>query len=257
MVDIADDASGEPTGMEAPPAGDSARKLLWHLIWLYVQGSLAAVVVIFLLAFLGLQFTGDQWLLLLAMTPVAVSVYMLPDIYVLYRHYQPIGNVLASLDRGGTPAESEVSRALVRALNLPFYSFIRVTFIHGPGATAVLIAILTAANFLFDGGFETWQILTFAATILFFASPTHAILEFFAISRHMAPVIERLWARCGDLKAEHSKELVSINLREKLLYLSIFIAAIPLVFFAGSIVLKVSRPPQTSCLMGVSRPGRY
>ncbi|MFQ6007065.1 MAG: hypothetical protein ACE5OQ_16365, partial [Woeseia sp.] len=213
MVDITTDASSDLPGKEAPPAGETARKLLWRLIWLYVQGSVAAVVVTFFLVFLGLEFTGYQWLLLLAATPVAVPIYVLLDIYVINRHYRPIGHVLAHLDRGEIVAVPEVSRALVRALNLPFYSFIRVTFIHGPAATVVIIAALITFNVLFDGGFKTWQILAFAAMVLFFASPTHAILEFFAISRHMLPVIERLWVHCGGLQSERSEDLISINLR--------------------------------------------
>lgn len=239
MIDIANQASSEPPAMQAPPAGSSARKLFWNLIWLYVQGSLAAVVVTFFLAFIGLEFTGYQWLLLLALTPVAIAFYASPDFYLIHRHCKPIGAVLARLDKGENPSQSEMSQALVRALNLPFYSFIRVTCLHGPAATVALAAVLIAANHLFEGNFKPWQILTFAATVLAFASPTHAIWEFFAISRHMAPIIERFWADGGGILVEHSKDLVSINLKEKLLFLSIFIAAFPLIFFAASIVLKV------------------
>ena len=239
MGDIAINASDKPTGEQAPPAGDSSRKLLRHLIWLYVQGSIIAVVVTFFLAFLGLELTGYQWFILLATTPIPVSLYVAPDIFLIARHYRPIGAVLEQLDRGEEPPETDVSKALSRAINLPFYSFFRVTFIHGPGATVALATTLVVLNALLDMDYKTWQILTFAATIFFFAAPTHAIFEFFAIARHIVPVIERLWAGCGGLRPEHSKELVSIHLREKLLFLAIFIASLPLIFFAGSIFLKV------------------
>ena len=239
MADIETDPSTELPGKPAPPAGDASRKLLWKLIWIYVQGSVVAVFITFFLAFIGLQFTGFQWLILLATTAIPVTIYMTPDIFLIARHYRPLGNVLAQLDRGEEPTQSEVSKALVRALNLPFYSFARVTFFHGPAATLALSALLVALNALFDMDFQTWQILTFAATVFFFAAPTHAIFEFFAISRQMVPVIENLWTHCEGLLPEHSKELVAIKLREKLLFLSIFIAAFPLVYFAGSIVLKV------------------
>ena len=135
MIDVANDAPGERTGEETPSADITSRKLLLRLIWLYVEGSLGAVVIIFLLAFLGLQFTGYQWVLLLSATPLAVAVYIMPDIYFIDKHYKPVGNVVAQLDRGETPSDKDLSEALVRALNLPFYSFLRVTFLHGPGAT--------------------------------------------------------------------------------------------------------------------------
>ncbi len=199
MIDVANDVSGELTGQEAPPAGDSSRKLLWHLIWLYVQGSVIAVVVTFFLAFLSLELTGYQWLILLATTPLPVILYVTPDIFMITRHYRPVGAVLAQFDRGEDPSDSEVSKALARAINLPFYSFFRVTCIHGPGATVALAMLLVALNALLDMDYKTWQILTFAATIFFFAAPTHAIFEFVAISRHRVPVIERLWAHCESL----------------------------------------------------------
>ena len=239
MIDVANEGPDERSGQEIPSAVNSSRKLLLHLILLYVQGSAVAVVVTFLLGYLGLQLTGYQWVLLLSGTPLAVAAYVIPDIYFIARHFRPIGTVLEQLDKGEDPTASDISKALVRALNLPFYSFIRVTFIHGPGATSALSAVLVALNIFFDAGYEVWQILTFAATVLFFAAPTHAILEYFAISRHMVPTIERLWKRSGGLDVGHIKDLVAIKLREKLLYLSVFIAAFPLVFFAGSIVLKV------------------
>ena len=146
MADIANDASAKRTGREASPGGDSARKLRWHLIWLYAQGSMAAVVIIFILAFLGLQFTGYQWLIMLLATPVTVGIYVMLDIYFIDKHYRPLGKVLAQLDGSENPSDSDLSKALVRALNLPFYSFIRVIFIHGPGATLSMTATLLALN---------------------------------------------------------------------------------------------------------------
>ena len=238
MVEIARDVPNQPPGKDASSDAPTARQLHWRLIWLYVQGSVTAVVVTFFLVFLGLEFSGYQWLLLLAATPLAVPIYVLLDIYVINRHYRPLGRVLAQLDAGENPAQSDISRAIVSALNLPFLSFIRVTFIHGPAATVVLVTFLTILHFLFDGGYRPWQIFTFAALVLFFASPTHAVLEFFALSRHLVPTIERLWRHCDSLDDAHAKDVTWIRLREKLLFLSIFITAFPLVVLIVSIALK-------------------
>jgi adenylate cyclase len=223
----------------SPPV--RARALLWRLVWLYVAASVAAVVTTFSLAFIGLQMTGYQWICLLGITPLGVPIYVLIDIYMIRRHFVPLNIALTKLEAGQVPSRDEVSSAIVRGLNLPFYSFLRVTFLHGPLATAVLLGCMLVLNAVLDTQYETWQITVFAATVFFFASPTHAIYEFFAISRDMAPVIERLWTYCPRLSDEHRRHLISIRLKGKLFYLSIFVTTLPLLFLAASIIFKVNR----------------
>jgi adenylate cyclase len=226
----------------APPRLWSAKALHRHLIWLYVQGSLAAVAVMFFLALLGLDFTLYQWVMLLSLTPLAVAFYILPDIYVISRHFRPIGEALSRLDRGEVPHPAQVSAALVRALNLPFYSFVRVTFMHGPMASVAVLIVMGVGNEFAHTGYALWQSLIFAGTVLLFASPAHAMFEYFSISRDMTAPIARLWQVAAEgILPEHQRELISVRLRSKLLYLSIFVAALPLLFFAASIIFKVDR----------------
>ena len=221
---------------------DAGKALFWRMVVLYHFGSAAAIVITFLLAFLGLEFTGSQWIILLAVLPIGVPIYTLADVVVIRRHIAPIRAALTALDRQAKPGEDVLSRALVRALNLPLLSFLRVTFLHGPLATLLLALSLLLANWAFASGFAAWQILTFAAAVMFFASPTHAIFEFFAVSREMEPTIGRLTEALGsNLIVEHQEKLISIRLKEKLLYLAICVAALPLLFFAGSVIFKVER----------------
>lgn len=197
------------------------------------------MVITLFLALVGLEFTLSQWIYLLLSVLWVVPVYLLLDVYVIRRHYRPLGETLKILDSGQSPDNWSASRALVRALNLPFLSFVRVTFIHGPAASALVVLALWFGNIFVDAGYANWQLAAFGATILFFASPTHAIIEFFVIARAITPVVERLWDYCDRVEAVHRRELISINLRNKLLYLSIFVAALPLLFFAASIIPKV------------------
>lgn len=178
-------------------------------------------------------------MLLFLLTPFVVPVYVLLDIYAIIRHYRPLRPALARLDAGDIPTLEEVSPAVVRALNLPFLSFIRVTFMHGPLTTFTLLTGMLIANGFLDANWATWQITGFALTVLFFSSPTHAIFEYFAISRVLAPTYLQLWSHCPRLRPEDRAELVSINLKQKLLYLAIFLTALPLLFFAISIFFKV------------------
>jgi adenylate cyclase len=222
--------------------GDSARALLWRLIWIYQGGCAAAVVIALTLVFLGLELSGYQWAVILLMLPVAVAIYNLADVYVLHRHAKPVLEAMRALDRGGDAPEPILANGLVRALNLPYLAFLRVTFIHGPLVTVQVYLVPSAANWLFDGGFATWQIFAFCAMTLFFASPTHAIFEYFAVSRAMEPVIVRLsGALGGTLPPAYREGLIAVRLKSKLLYLAIFVTTLPLIFFAASMVFKVQR----------------
>ncbi|HYZ49047.1 MAG TPA: hypothetical protein VE567_09165, partial [Sphingomonas sp.] len=220
---------------------DSARALLWQLIWIYQGGCAAAVAITFMLVLLGLELTGYQWLLILLMTPVAVAIYNLVDVYVLRRNVQPVCAALRALDADEVP-ERTVALGLVRALNLPYFSFLRVTFLHGPLVTILVYLVPTTANWLLDAGYEQWQIWAFCATTLFFASPTHAIFEYFAVSRAIEPVILRLSRVMGGrLPPEYRRGLIAVRLKSKLLYLAIFVTTLPLIFFAASMIFKVER----------------
>jgi adenylate cyclase len=247
MTDFAPEVAASLPGgsslAEAPAQPTaSARHLLRRIVWLYIKASAAAVAVMFLLVLLGLDLNLQQWLIILLMTPLGVGFYVLPDILVIWRQLRPIGLTLSRLDRGERPSAAEVSNAIVHALNLPFYSFLRVTFLHGPLATGSVLIVMIGANYLTDVQFALWQELTFAAAVALFAAPTHAIVEFFSISREMAGPIARLSPLAADgILPEHQNRLVSVRLRAKLLYLSIFIAGLPLVFFACSIIFKVDR----------------
>jgi adenylate cyclase len=222
--------------------GDTARALLWRLIWIYQGGCAAAVVITLVLVLLGLELTGYQWLVIMLMLPGAVAVYNLPDVWVLHRHARPVMDGLLALDRGGDAPEPVLGTALVRALNLPYFAFLRVTFLHGPLVTVLVYLVPSSANWLLEAGFAQWQILAFCATTLFFASPTHAIFEYFAVSRAMEPVILRLsQALGGTLPQAYRSGLIAVRLKSKLLYLAIFVTSLPLVFFAASMMFKVER----------------
>ena len=238
MVAIPNDSSSQA----APDTGHrirTARQTHWLFIWIYIWSSVAAVAVTFFLVLVGLEYNLYQWLLLMFVTPAVMISYIVPDIYMIGRHYAPIGKALRALDAGQSPSNEDASAAIVRTLNLPFYSFLRVTLFHGPAASLTLGFSLVLNNWFFDAGYLDWQIFGFMLTIFFFAAPAHAIFGFFSIAKYVIPIVERLWAHCDRIEPEHQKALISIRLRNKLLYLSVFITALPLLFFAASIPFKV------------------
>lgn len=218
-----------------------SRQLGRHLVGLYAGGSAVAIVVVLFLVLLGLEFTGWQWAVgLTAMLPT-VAFYLIPDILLIRHHYRPIRRVLERLENGQTPPALEVSDAIVRALNLPYYTFLRVVLFHGPAATVAVAFTLLMSNAIANTGFQTWQVLTFSALNLCFASPAHAIFEFFSVSRCMVPVIERLFPLVGSLAPEYQAQLKTTGLKKKLLFLALFVTSIPLLFLAGSVNFKLGQ----------------
>ena len=105
-------AKSTTPGLSRPPAGDLprpeaarpkggfSRQLYRKLITIYVQGSIVAVGVCFFLFFLGLEFTGRQWMFFLVSITWGMTLYVAPDIYLIHRNYQRLGRALTKIDRG-------------------------------------------------------------------------------------------------------------------------------------------------------------
>ena len=226
---------------QAPPV-DSARALFWRLILIYLSATSVAVALTLLLGLLGLEFTRRQWVIFWMAVPFGVTFFTSIDVLVIRRHLRPVTPVLTALDRGERPDDEALAAALVRALNMPQYSAMRVTTLHGPMATLSLLGVIYTINTLFHAGIAIWQLLALGTMILLFASPAHAIFEFVAVSRTIEPVVERLSrALGGPLPAAQHAKLISVPLRNKLLYLAIFVSSLPLMFSAVSFLYKFDR----------------
>jgi len=219
----------------------SSQAFLWHLIRIYLYGTLTATGVVMVLMYLGLDMTKEKWFLFLMALPVATLTFISPDVYFIVRHSRPIRFVIDEMEQDKVVSSNEIDAALTALLNLPFFSFIRVTFLHGPLACLALIATLFAYNHTLNFGFATWQIWTTAACILFFAAPVHAIIEYFSLNKITPSLISKIESyRDANEQGESMISPISVPLRYKLIYLSLFLAAIPMVFFAGSTLVKVN-----------------
>ncbi len=215
----------------------SARGLLNRLIVLYLIGTTAAIAVTILMFLLGIEFTLRQWLLFLPAVPFMAAPMVIADVLVIRWHYRPVRRALEALDGGVVPSRREAANALVRLLDLPIYSFFRIVTVHGPTVGVTLVLGQVLLNRWFDGGFAAWQIATTVFVGVVFSSPSHAIIEFFQISKLTRGAIERV-ARHGSID-EADRPPISVRLSNKLIYLSVFVAALPLTFFTVSIIFKV------------------
>ena len=230
------------TSTESGPRTRSSARLRYYLIWTYLLGSAAAGPgVTFFLIGLGLEFSFTQWMHFLIIACFVIPCYTAPDIWLLSRHVRPITTVLATVDRGRRPDSKATSRAIVRALNLPYLSFLRVTFFHGPAAAILAGSAMIISNAVLRSDYAPWQILGVTLTIFFFASPAHAIAEFFVTARKIVPEVESLWVYCDQIEPRDAQQIIAVPLRNKLLYLAIFVNSLPLAYFAASIVFKTDR----------------
>ncbi|MBL8770678.1 MAG: GAF domain-containing protein [Phenylobacterium sp.] len=228
--------------ISAKPAVDTGRALFWRLIWIYSVATLIAVSVTLLLGLLGLEFTLRQWLIFWMAVPFGVVFFTSLDFWVIGRQVRPLSPVLSALDRGEKPSEQQIAGALVRALNMPQLSAVRVITLHGPAATLSLIGVIFTLNTFFDAGIDIWQLIALATMIFVFASPAHAIFEFFAVSKAIEPIAIRLSRLLdGPIPPEQAKDLISVPLRNKVLFLAIFVSSLPLVFSAVSFQFKFDR----------------
>jgi adenylate cyclase len=236
-------APGQPAHQAPPLTGaDSGRALILRLVWIYLAATISAVTVSMGLGLLGLEFTPRQWLLFWACVPFATVFFTSLDLLAMRVHLRPLAPVLSALDRGERPDDARIAAAAVRALNLPQMSAVRVTVLHGPMAMLSLVAAILVINTYFAGGIAMWQFVGLAVLILVFASPAHAIFEYFAVSRAVEPVVKRLSQELGGvIPAEQQAALIAVPLRNKLLFLAVFVCALPLIFSAGSFLYKFDR----------------
>ena len=99
---LPDSAPGETPAASVLPI--TARGLHWKLVWLYLQGSLAAVGITFFLVLAGLEFSGYQWIVIWGVAFVFVPFYFLIDVLVITRHYRPVGEALRRIEQQGEPS---------------------------------------------------------------------------------------------------------------------------------------------------------
>ncbi len=230
------------TERPATRGANSGRALYWRLIWIYLLATNVAVAVTLLLGLLGLEFSGRQWLIFWSAVPFAVVFFTSIDLYAIRRHVAPLTPALSALDRGERPDDATLGAALVRGLNLPQFSAVRVLVLHGPMATLSLLVVVYTLNTFFQAGIATWQLVALGTMIFVFATPTHAVFEYFAVSRTVEPVVERLSrALGGPVPAAQQARLISVPLRNKLLFLAIFVSSLPLIFSAVSFLYKFDR----------------
>ncbi|MGH7265351.1 MAG: HAMP domain-containing protein, partial [Candidatus Rokuibacteriota bacterium] len=187
----------------------------------------------------GLDLTYRQILLgVCLIAPVSFVPIFLVDLFAIQAAYRPIGRFL----RGG-PAASPAGAAmpaLVRALNLPVLTALRVMLIHAPAAAVSITLLMLVLNRSMALGIGTGQVVTLWL-LVGFVGVGHAVLEYFMVAEAMRPVVRVIWPHVGELSAEARGRIIPVRMRRLLLLVSVFVVFVPLLVLGFTVMVKVNR----------------
>src|SRR6059036_691767 len=125
----------------------SGPAVIRRLIGAYLVASVVATVGGAALFGFGLDFTPRQVAIgLLVLAPLAVIVSTWLDVWVLEAAFRPVDAFLRALPAPERCSPDTAVDALVRAINLPVLTLLRVLSVHGPSAAVTITLAALALN---------------------------------------------------------------------------------------------------------------
>ena len=216
--------------MSAPPL--SATALRNRLLRNYFIGTGSALAGGALLFTFGLDLTREQAaLLFLVLGPLAFVPTIALDVWRIGREVRPIA---AALNRA---PDADYGRAVVRALNLPYYTGQRIVFLHLPAFLVSITLLVFIANAYFDFGLSANQYINLLL-IAVLVSTSHGVFEYFAADNTIRTVLPWLWEQVEMLSPEARQRVVGMGMRRKLLLLSTFAVFAPLVILGTTTLVR-------------------
>ena len=215
--------------------------LLRRLLIICLTYSTGAFVATFFLVTFGLE-TGAhnipesyKVLVVIVIAPLLYAV----DFLFVWLQFRPLASYLNAQNEGFDLSTLR-EKALVRALNFPTLTVLRVMGIHGPVSLASLTGMnLLVGNRYFGTTFSNEDIAV-QWCMLFVLVPAHAFLEYFAVLRLFRKVIPSIAEGHPLPLAVLSRKIIFVGIRTKLLLLSIFITVVPQAVLGFTVVLKLS-----------------
>jgi class 3 adenylate cyclase len=214
----------------------SARWLHRRLITIYVVAAAMAVAIGTVLYLFGLDLAPHEIPIMAGISALACVPMLLSDVLVINIHFRPIGAFLRALP--GRAAVTDAAAALVRALNLPVLSALRVMLVHVPSFVVPLTLLALLADLYLDLAFLMSRMVIAWLTAVF-AATGHAISEYFAVTVTIRPVVRLIWSHCGELTPEQRRRIIPVGLRRKLFFVSAFVVFIPLLVLGFTVLVKV------------------
>ncbi len=222
------------------PPGErlTERALHRRLISAYLIASSIAVVGGAVLYGFGLDLTPRQIRIGLGLiAPLAFVPMVLADVLTIRFHVRPITAFLRAL--ADHPAPAVVKAALVRAINLPVLTAMRIMLVHFPTAAGAITILMLILNRSMALGLEAGQmVMLWLLTLL--VGTGHAILEYFMVTEAIRPVIRLIWAHAGELTPDVRRRLIPVGTRHTLGIVSVFVVFIPLLVLGYTLMVKVN-----------------
>jgi adenylate cyclase len=246
-----DRASSLPRSLAGLRGKDLARAFHRRLLAIFAISSSAAVLAGLVFFISGLDFTPHQRrLVFFVIAPLATLFMVGVEALAIRRLVRPVKEFLSTLDvvspglrdsaEGGAAPNELAGRALVRALNLPLFSSLRVLSVHAPafGLPTTLLAYI--ANRYLYLNLEDWQFLLMWVTMIIFTAG-HAIYEYFAVAAAVRPIVPILRHHAGELPEAMAERIIPLGTKRKLLFVFSFVALVPAFAMGATTLIKVHR----------------
>ncbi len=197
-----------------------------RLILIYVRALVVDVVGSTALLGLGLDLTSSRVVVGLGLiASLALLTTIVADVVTIRIHFRPISVFLGTGADGAS--QGAATAALVRAINLPTLTVLRVAAVHVPTAAAATTALALVLSWSMDLGIRPGQIALLGAICLL-AGTGHAVLEYFDVVDLTRPLTRAIRARLDGFPPEARGRLIPVGTRRTLLFAWLFLLLVPL-----------------------------
>ncbi|HEY3217380.1 MAG TPA: ATP-binding protein [Candidatus Eisenbacteria bacterium] len=198
----------------------------------------------------GLDLTRRQLTFgLVVIAPVAFFLVAIADILAIDLQFRPIARFVRQGLGSATPTVAE--DALVRALNFPALSAIRVLTVHVPAAIASITVTMLLLNRHAALGIRYDQIgVLWLLTLL--VGSGHAIIEYFMVDDAIRPVCHKIGRQVLALSPESRRKVIPIDTRRMLVLVSVFLVFMPLTILGYTLTVKVQNLLESQGILDVA-----
>lgn len=208
------------------------------IIVIYVKASAFAVASFIVLMLTDGSYSVWQVAAFMIAIGTLVPVYVAVDVLVIRGQIAPLRKYFDGVAAGRRDPKAAVE-AIICLLNLPWRTVVRILTVHGPGAGMAGGVTIIICNTLLDLNFSTTQSMFLLGFILIFATPAHALFEYFAITRYCEQLLKQIWPQVRGFPPEIAANVRRMGLKPKLISLILFISTMPIVFLSASIIMKL------------------
>ena len=209
----------------------SERVVFRRLLTIYGKASAIAVFGGGALFGFGLDLHGRQIVVgVVLIAPLAFFVTFLCDLASMRLVFRPVGAFL----RMRSP--DLAAAALVRGLNMPVLTALRVMGVHAPAAALSITLLMLVLNNTMVLGIGAGQIVMLWV-LVGFVGIGHAAIEYFLVGDAMRPLIRAIWPYIVDLPAAARERIITVRMRRTLLLVSGFVVFVPLLVLGFTVII--------------------